>query len=88
VNEKIIYRTEADFVNYLEYSAIKRLVIALAFQSDQGRWQALFIQRVWMDDEQVGIETTKGKRYSLDELYAIIPSFDHYEQDALSCLCS
>lgn len=88
MNGKIIYSTESDFVNYLEYAAVKRLVVELAFQDNPQQWQSLFIQRVWMDGHQTGIETTKGLRYSLAELFAVNTPFDQYDQDALSCLCS
>ena len=84
---KIIYSTEADFVNYLEYAAVKRLVVELAFRDNPQQWRSIFIQRVWMDARQTGIETTKGQRYLLEELHAVQTPFDDYDLDALSCLC-
>jgi len=85
---KIIYCTEDDFVNYLEYAAVKRLVVELAFRTNPQQWRSLFIRKVWMDDQETGIEITKGQRYLLEELHAVQTPFDDYDLDALSCLCS
>ncbi|MEZ4826434.1 MAG: hypothetical protein R3C61_09085 [Bacteroidia bacterium] len=83
----IVENTAFDFVNHLEYAAIKRVVIELKLRDNPGEWKKVFIRKVVARENVFHILTLGGDTIAGTEIMALIPPFEDYDADAISCMC-
>ncbi|MDX2246713.1 MAG: hypothetical protein SF052_08065 [Bacteroidia bacterium] len=87
VEKKIILNTAIDFVNHLEYAAVRRLVVELRLREAPDLWQKIFIKKVTANDSQISVLTLNGRTIAGEDILALVPPFDDYDTDVISCLC-
>ncbi|MEZ4774198.1 MAG: hypothetical protein R3D00_13525 [Bacteroidia bacterium] len=87
MDKTIILNTALDFINHLEYAAIRRVVIELQLKDQPDVWKKVFIKRISARDNEFSVLTIGGETISGADILALIPPFDDYDSDAISCMC-
>lgn len=82
-----IPNTALDFINHLEYAAIRRVVVELQLKDQPDIWKKVFIQKVSARNNEFSVQTLGGETIAGENILALIPPFEDYDSDAISCMC-
>ncbi|MEM8901759.1 MAG: hypothetical protein AAGC85_26860 [Bacteroidota bacterium] len=83
----ILTSSDFEFLNALEYAAIRRQVISVEFQAEAGVWHSTFIRGVENENGGIIVITSKGEKIPLGHISRISPSFKEIDIEAIGCLC-
>ncbi len=87
MNRNLTYPSDFEFLNKLEYAALRRVAIEIQLKETPESWEKIFVDKVQLQEGKGYILSTSGKTYKELDILAIDTPFQSFDSDEIGCLC-
>ena len=87
MKRNLTYPADFEFLNVLEYAALRRMAIEIQFKQNPNSWERIFIDKVKLKDGKAWLTSTAGKIFEESEILAVDTPFSGFDSDEIGCLC-
>ena len=87
MKRNLTYPTDFEFLNVLEYAALRRMAIEIQLKQKPENWERIFVDKVKLKEGKAWIKSTSGHTYEESEILAVDTPFSGFNADEIGCLC-